>query len=1847
MWRKLFYLFFAVTISWTVMPLSLAVAQTVFGPIALKTSKWHIHLSDHTFHVDDPEDGVIIVSKIKPHKRIWGGVLLLNRRPIPLPHMQGRDEIIIPIKRLLKTRNHLKVFLAGSPGASVRIVIKQTGGPLPPPQVSFATDPGSVHTGESSTLKWSTTNADSVSIDQGIGRVNPNGLIAVSPSQTTTYTLTAGNSGGTARAKVTVTFLNTDPVATDDAIITDENTPVTTTSVLANDTDTDGDALTVSGFTQTANGTVVSLGDGAFTYTPDVGFSGADSFSYTVGDGHDGSDTASVAVQVVPATLSLEIVSPRQGQAFTTDTISVAGTINRADSPVFVNGIAAVVSGKGFTAEPIPLLPGVNTISALAEDGTDTAVASITVFLDMSVDLEPIHVDITSISENDGSLNIAGQATVTIANNGGSNVSLPYHIVLFEDTNLSGGYEEAEDNRLGEETVAAGPGAGQSTNLTIDFSGQLMFRGNRLHVHVDSAAEVQESNEDNNSIAAQAGGTDLSASLLMVDDTACPDEIGLTVRIGNAGDASVPAGVPVAFYDGEPGNGRVPIGTMTTPQPLEPGQYEDLTLHWPNPPAGLRLVYAQADDDGTGTGVLPETDEENNRIFSTLTICAAPVAQANGISGQVIDAVTGGFLSGATVYLYQEENGASGALVSQMATDDYGGYLFSDLDPGEYFLVAQLVGYIASERPVTLTMDEALAHQDLVLSPTLDSGELRIVLTWGEAPADLEAHLTAPNPDGCRHHLFYWDKSIPGASLDVDTRQSYGPETISISQLQTGTYRFYVHDFTNRLSGSSTALSTSGATVTVYSGDGGTPMVFNVPAGAGTVWHVFNLDGTSGDVTPIDKMTHQDQPGQIDFPRITSSPVASATYKETYVYQIEAEDPDQDTLTYNLIKGPAGMQLDPFSGLIQWTPAAGQGQWQDVEVRVNDGRCGEDTQTFRIFLTYLPVVQFEVTPCSGMNPGGEITFTWLTERADTVTIDQGIGEVATSGNLSIPSPDQPTAYTLTATNGAGQTQRTVPKPPLISSLSASCISSPGETATLTWGAIGAVICHFDQGIGSVPASGSVTVAPAQLPQIYSLTCTNAGGGAFKKMNLPRCRPTAQLTENTDCSWSLGNPVTLEWSTTDVNECSVDPEVGSVPLNGSLEVWPSELPARYQLSCNGASDYVFIKNSQTVELSASSDALLPGQSTSLFWKTTCVDTCSFDQGIGDVATGGNVTVTPSQLPITYTLTATSVNGTSLTKSVTIRMLKPTAIFSASPAMLKPGEPAILSWTTERATSCNIQPDIGDVPLNGSITVSPDQNTTYTLTAIGPGGSTKGIAAVNYIKPTVTIYADPATLDTVGQTTTLTWVFSNADTCVIDQGIGEVQLGGSIVVSPIRTTIYKITATGPGGVATSSVTVAYPYPIVTFSADRETLDEGETATLTWSSSNVDTCTIDQGVGDVSPAGSVVVDPAQTTTYTITASGPGGTIKNKVTLTCLAPTASIQADPATIIEGQTTTLSWQTEHAATMVMEPLPGQVATEGNITVTPAVTTTYTFTASGRGGTASAETTVTVINPPSIDLIEPDGIEDNTNASFTVRWTDRDPDSDAVIALYYDINNSGADGTLIVGGLAENADGLDDQYVWNTSDIPAGDYYVYALIDDGVNTPVVDYSAGPVTIDHAVGDETKLTAGDGAAHDSFGSAVSIDGDYAVVGAPDHDSSGAAYIYQHEGSVWSEQIKLTAGGGASSGHFGKAVSISGDTVVVGAPDENESRGAVYVFTNAGPTWTQQARLTATDGQASENFGVCVAVSDVTMVVGAPDHNGGAGAAYVFTREGSSWGSPVKLTAGNGDGDGRFGASVSIRW
>jgi hypothetical protein len=172
--------------------------------------------------------------------------------------------------------------------------------------------------------------------------------------------------------------------------------------------------------------------------------------------------------------------------------------------------------------------------------------------------------------------------------------------------------------------------------------------------------------------------------------------------------------------------------------------------------------------------------------------------------------------------------------------------------------------------------------------------------------------------------------------------------------------------------------------------------------------------------------------------------------------------------------------------------------------------------------------------------------------------------------------------------------------------------------------------------------------------------------------------------------------------------------------------------------------------------------------------------------------------------------------------------------------------------------------------------------------------------------------------------------------------------------------------------------------------------------------------------------------------------------------------------------------------------------------------------------------------------------------------------------------------------------------------------------------------------------------------AFGWAVSLSGDTAVVGAPGDDhagftDAGSAYVFVRSGTSWVEQAKLTASGTGIHDWFGRSASLAGETALIGARRNSLGTGAAYVFVRSGTSWMEQAKLTSSDPAASDNFGISVSLSGDTAVVGdnSDDHAGGtdAGSAYVFVRSGTSWMEQAKLTASDAATGDRFGVSVSL--
>jgi hypothetical protein len=221
-------------------------------------------------------------------------------------------------------------------------------------------------------------------------------------------------------------------------------------------------------------------------------------------------------------------------------------------------------------------------------------------------------------------------------------------------------------------------------------------------------------------------------------------------------------------------------------------------------------------------------------------------------------------------------------------------------------------------------------------------------------------------------------------------------------------------------------------------------------------------------------------------------------------------------------------------------------------------------------------------------------------------------------------------------------------------------------------------------------------------------------------------------------------------------------------------------------------------------------------------------------------------------------------------------------------------------------------------------------------------------------------------------------------------------------------------------------------------------------------------------------------------------------------------------------------------------------------------------------------------------------------------------------------------------------------------------------------------------------QAYLKAANPGVNDFFGTAVGLSGDTVVVGATEEDgsatgangsydnaesNSGAVYVFTRSASVWSQQAYLKASNTGAGDLFGSSVGISGDTVVVGAPNEDSSAvgidgdqndnardtsGAAYIFSRSAATWSQQAYVKASNAGGGDQFGIYAAADGDTVVVGAAMEDGNAsgvggdqsnnsssdaGAAYVFGRNGATWGQQAYVKSSNPDSNDWFGLSVAV--
>jgi hypothetical protein len=233
--------------------------------------------------------------------------------------------------------------------------------------------------------------------------------------------------------------------------------------------------------------------------------------------------------------------------------------------------------------------------------------------------------------------------------------------------------------------------------------------------------------------------------------------------------------------------------------------------------------------------VMPNT----TTYLETLLMVSGDPGMTGVASGRIINALTGEGLKDVTLTVRSGWGNGHGEVVMVINSGDNGAYSLG-LPLGNYTLQMSKDGYVTNIVNIVVQQGET-ANQDGSITPYVEGNDFRIVITWGQDPRDLDSHVEGPLADGGTFHVCYYDKDAYDSgrhvcNLDVDDTDSYGPETVTLTTMDNGTYYYYVHHY----AGNGT-IATSSAQINVYQG-AALLATFNVPGrGNDIYWNVFAI----------------------------------------------------------------------------------------------------------------------------------------------------------------------------------------------------------------------------------------------------------------------------------------------------------------------------------------------------------------------------------------------------------------------------------------------------------------------------------------------------------------------------------------------------------------------------------------------------------------------------------------------------------------------------------------------------------------------------------------------------------------------------------------------------------------------------------------------------------------------------------------------------------------------------------------------------------------------------------------------------------------------------------------------
>ncbi len=577
-----------------------------------------------------------------------------------------------------------------------------------------------------------------------------------------------------------------------------------------------------------------------------------------------------------------------------------------------------------------------------------------------------------------------------------------------------------------------------------------------------------------------------------------------------------------------------------------------------------------------------------------------------------------------------------------------------------------------------------------------------------------------------------------------------------------------------------------------------------------------------------------------------------------------------------------------------------------------------------------PTLTFTANP-TAVNAGGSSTLTWTTTNATGCTASNGwSGARAAAGNQTINGIMATTTYTLQCTGAGGNVTRSAtvtvnptpaPAPTVDLNASPTNVAVNGNS-TLSWTSTNATSCTASGAwTGSKQVQGSESTGALTNSATYTLTCTGAGGSASDSA-------TVTVVPGGGGGGGDGNGDSgggaLSWLTLAfltlfaiLRGTAMKARKGLFAVQGfaifrsasavSLAACALVLAGCGEGDDEGDGTTVPVP---TLSFNANPTSVAMGGSTQLSWSSTDATSCT---GSGDwsgtVNPSGTQTISNITTNKTFNAQCTGPGGTSATQSVTVTVQSapaPTATLSANPTSVNSGGSSTLTWSSTNATACTASGGwSGAKNASGQQTISNiTASTTYSLMCTGAGGNSpvqNATVTVNGTPPpvpTLTFSANPTTVQS-GGSSTLTWASTNATSCMASGAwSGSRQTSGTQNLTNLTATgTYTLVCTGAGGNSpTRNVTITVTpvaAPTLSLTANPTTISSGGSSVLTWNTSNATSCTASGGwTGTKSVNGSETVGPlTQTTTYTLTCTGTGGSVNRNATVTINGGAASLQ--------------------------------------------------------------------------------------------------------------------------------------------------------------------------------------------------------------------------------------------------------------------------------------------------------------------------------------------------------------------